>query len=345
MGYRQRGLTYEQMQAQGRKIAKQGGTPREYALMIAEDNFSKVDAKTPGAILAKTTREAIFNKVDKSPLPDIRDYDFYLQFARRLYEQGREIRDAVNIYKRSVDEITLRLENAERAEEYAFFIKGLYPELKARGEDYIEEAISIGNSFSNTRLTEKPDKTGIKIELWTNGDYHKIETLSFETEMNLRRVLLFKRVLETILEEEDLADFIPDSSLELIRYFDSLSFPEKWSTANRKWKYEEYAKLITKQKQAKQNRNAAREALNKLEEQRSSLKDGDNSLLTSQVEEAIISKNAELSALEQEIDNLEAEIMVVKKDYNYYLIPDKKETLSQIREEEIMKKIDRLGKE
>lgn len=215
MGYKQRGLTLKELQEQGRRIAKEGGSVRDMAIMIAEDNFAKGMVYDKYSVLSQTNRAAILRKVNALSLNDKHEYNYYLSFARSLFIEIPRIEETRNIFRKNWIIVLSDIQELATAEKYAVLLNTITPTLKEGG---VYDKVSAD-------LLGMRDCWRARVEFMTKEDgtqevggkiLSDIRIDAKRMRIQLKRYLTYENVLKSLTANKKLAAFVPDYALDCL---------------------------------------------------------------------------------------------------------------------------------
>lgn len=218
MGYLKRGLSIQELKKMGREIAEKGGTPRELALMIAEDNYSIHIVATQRKMLSDKNRAAILKRARELDSEDLKKYNSYIRLSLNIYKIVPLLEYRSNSYSRNYTIVRGDLTRIKQAEKYCGLVKSFYsylkehnreePELKQIEEELKQMEQAIGEPyFLNSGGNIRPNYMRL---------YSQLKEDSARLRFNLREVLVYEAVFNTLSKNKDIADFIPDYIYELI---------------------------------------------------------------------------------------------------------------------------------
>lgn len=226
MGYKRRGLTLRKLQQQGRNLAKEGGSVREYAVMIAEDNFSKsvIAAKR---VLSDTNRNIILKKVQALSLEDRRKYNVFLHYAYVVFQEVPKMIAEKNKLNQCWTILLLDIQEFISAQRYAELLNSITPTLKeAAVYDKVKDSLLDMLGCWRKRVEFKTLEDG---SLEVGGKIlEDMKEDSQKMKMSLRRCYMYRETMQELLKDEEMADFISDYAIEYMDFLDTVDFvPEQ----------------------------------------------------------------------------------------------------------------------
>ena len=230
MGYLRRGLTLQELKKWGRELAKKGGSARDLALMIVEDNYSLSIASIRTGIISESSRAAIRKWARNLPEKELAIFNHYIRLCYNVFNYlVPPVERAYRAFDRNATIVRYHINRITQVEKYCKLANHLSPILKAKKEDGsfsdYEEGVeqdlkdmreAIGAPYFST---EREDGTIAPLyqKLWAMLNYD-----SGRLRYNVRELLTYQAVVERLCEDKDLEDFLPDYLFSLI---DSLKEP------------------------------------------------------------------------------------------------------------------------
>lgn len=223
MGYLRRGLTLQELKKWGRELAKKGGSARDLALMIVEDNYSVSIATTRTKIISESNRLAIRKWARNLPEDELLVFNHYVRLCYNIFNYlVPPVETIFRAFNRNSTIVRYDIRRIAQVEKYCKLANHLSPILKAKKED---------GSFSDYEKGVKQDLKDMREAIgapYFIGEEGKIVSPLYQrlyAELNfdsgrlrvyLRELLTYQAVVERLCEDKDLEDFLPDYVFEML---------------------------------------------------------------------------------------------------------------------------------
>lgn len=223
MGYLRRGLTLQELKKWGRELAKKGGSARDLALMIVEDNYSVSIATTRTKIISESNRLAIRKWARNLPEDELLVFNHYVRLCYNIFNYlVPPVETIFRAFNRNSTIVRYDIRRIAQVEKYCKLANHLSPILKAKKED---------GSFSDYEKGVEQDLKDMREAIgapYFIGEEGKIVSPLYQrlyAELNfdsgrlrvyLRELLTYQAVVERLCEDKDLEDFLPDYVFEML---------------------------------------------------------------------------------------------------------------------------------
>ena len=224
MGYLRRGLTLQELKKWGRELAKKGGSARDLALMIVEDNYSVSIATTRTKIISESNRLAIRKWARNLPEDELLVFNHYVRLCYNIFNYlVPPVETIFRAFNRNSTIVRYDIRRIAQVEKYCKLANHLSPILKAKKEDGsfsdYEEGVeqdlkdmkeAIGAPYFSS---EREDGT---IAPLYQRLYAELNFDAGRLRVYLRELLTYQAVVERLCEDKDLEDFIPDYVFDML---------------------------------------------------------------------------------------------------------------------------------
>jgi len=223
MGYLRRGLTLQELKKWGRELAKKGGSARDLALMIVEDNYSVSIATTRTKIISESNRLAIRKWARNLPEDELLVFNHYVRLCYNIFNYlVPPVETIFRAFNRNSTIVRYDIRRIAQVEKYCKLANHLSPILKAKRQD---------GSFSDYEKGVEQDLKDMREAIgapYFIGEEGKIVSPLYQrlyAELNfdsgrlrvyLRELLTYQAVVERLCEDKDLEDFLPDYVFEML---------------------------------------------------------------------------------------------------------------------------------
>ena len=223
MGYLRRGLTLQELKKWGRELAKKGGSARDLALMIVEDNYSVSIATTRTNIISDSSRAAIRKWARNLPEKELAVFNGYLKLCYNVFNYlVPPIERIFRAYNRNSTIVRYDIRKITEVEKYCKLANHLSPILKGKKEDGSFSAYEEGIERD---LKDMREAIGAPYFIGEEGKivsplyqrlYAELNFDSGRLRVYLRELLTYQAVVERLCEDKDLEDFLPDYVFEML---------------------------------------------------------------------------------------------------------------------------------
>jgi len=223
MGYLRRGLTLQELKKWGRELAKKGGSARDLALMIVEDNYSVSIATTRTKIISESNRLAIRKWARNLPEDELLVFNHYVRLCYNIFNYlVPPVETIFRAFNRNSTIVRYDIKRITQVEKYCKLANHLSPILKAKKEDGSFSSYEAGIEQD---LKDMREAIGAPYFIGEEGKivsplyqrlYAELNFDSGRLRVYLRELLTYQAVVERLCEDKDLEDFLPDYVFEML---------------------------------------------------------------------------------------------------------------------------------
>lgn len=223
MGYLRRGLTLQELKKWGRELAKKGGSARDLALMIVEDNYSVSIATTRTKIISESNRLAIRKWARNLPEDELLVFNHYVRLCYNIFNYlVPPVETIFRAFNRNSTIVRYDIRRIAQVEKYCKLANHLSPILKAKRQD---GSFSASEAGIEQDLKDMREAIGAPYFIGEEGKivsplyqrlYAELNFDSGRLRVYLRELLTYQAVVERLCEDKDLEDFLPDYVFEML---------------------------------------------------------------------------------------------------------------------------------